>query len=313
MSYPAPDKTRSASLLAANGSPFETSINFSGAGKPCLRFIFEPLMPGRGTLSESPIPRIAEAVGADTRWLEQFAPEYFLANEEVEGVKDKFASNTARIPRCYLAFDLIGDKRSMKAYFSPVLKNMASGRNTDEITLNLIKRLDPSFGPALDFIQEFKAISQGDEPPLILVAAIDCVAPDAGARVKLYTATPSNSFNTVREYVTFGGRLTDKTTFEGLKVLREIWHLLLNEQDESRVDDSFSKPVADPNSGHKGLCFSWEIRPGQDVPETKVYVPLFQYSTSTHVITRNLEQVFKKHGWSLGFDGKFEKLVEEAL
>ncbi|OJD19425.1 hypothetical protein AJ78_00599 [Emergomyces pasteurianus Ep9510] len=103
-----PDITRTRSLLTPNGSPFETSINFNNAGKAC-----------RGSLSDSPIPRIAEAVKADMRWFEQFAAEYFLSGEERETIKDKMPPDTARTPRCFLAFDLDGSNISMKAYFLP--------------------------------------------------------------------------------------------------------------------------------------------------------------------------------------------------
>ncbi|EGE81025.1 TdiB protein [Blastomyces dermatitidis ATCC 18188] len=74
---PPPDKTYPRSLLTPNGAPFEASINFNSSGKACVRFTFEPVMPERGSLADTPIPRIAEAVKADMRWFKQFSAEYF--------------------------------------------------------------------------------------------------------------------------------------------------------------------------------------------------------------------------------------------
>lgn len=247
------------------------------------------------------------------RWFKQFASEFFPSEEEREAIKGKMPPDTTRIPRCFIAFDLDGGDRVMKAYFSPMMKHMATGMNSDEASVNLIKRLDPygkSLVPALNFIEEYQAICQ--EPPLIQVIAIDCVDPGAGARVKIYVNPRSNAFDAVRDHVTFGGRRTDKTTLEGLAVLREIWHLLLDEP-EDNADDSFSKPVIDPKRGHQGMCCSWELRPGQDMPDVKVYVPLFQYFSSDRAITENLERVFKKRGWSWGVDGTYKMMVEQTL
>lgn len=310
---PPPDHTHPKSLLTPNGSPFETSINFSDNGKPCLRFTFEPVMPQGNDLSDGPLPAIAENVQADMRWFNDFASEFFLSHEERVAIKEKMPPDTARIPRCFLAFDLAGGDRVMKAYFSPMMKHMVSGMNSDEVSINLMKRLNPqgqSLIPALDFIEEYQRICQ--DPPLIQVIAIDCIDPAAGARVKIYINPRSNTFDAVRDHVTFGGRRSDETTMKGLEVLREIWHLLFNEA-EYNADDLFSKPVFEPTSGHQGLCCSWELRPGQEVPDVKVYVPLFQYFSTDQTITESLEKVFKTRGWSWGIDGTYKKMFEQAL
>ncbi|PGH04559.1 hypothetical protein GX51_03390 [Blastomyces parvus] len=309
---PPPDKTYPRSLLTPNGAPFETSINFSNSGRACVRFTFEPLMPERGTLSETPIPIIAEAVKADMRWFKQFAAEYFPSEEEREVIRGKMPPDTARIPRCFLAFDLNGGNISMKAYFSPMMKHMATGVDSDKATVNLLKRLDPlgeSFSLALDFIETYQPICQ--QPPLIQVIGIDCTDPGICARVKVYTNPRDSSFDAVYEHVTFGGRRTDRATLEGLSLLREMWHLLINEP-EGHADTSFSKPVLDPNDGHRGVCCSWELRPGQEIPEVKVYVALFQYFSGDRAISESLEKVFEKRGWSWGVRGKYKSMVEQA-
>ncbi|KAK2738015.1 hypothetical protein FQN55_000821 [Onygenales sp. PD_40] len=309
---PPPDPALPRSLLTPNGAPFEASINFNNSGKACIRFTFEPLMPERGTLSDSPIPSIAEAVLADLRWFKQFAAEFFPSEEERQAIKEKMPPDTARIPRCFLAFDLDGGNISMKAYFSPMMKHMATGVDSDEATVNLLKRLEPlgkSFLPTLNYIEKYQPICQ--QPPLLQVAGIDCTDPGRRARVKVYTNPRSSSFDAVYEHVTFGGRRTDKATLEGLSVLREMWHLFTNEPD-GHSDTSFSKPVLDPKDGHQGVCCSWELLPGQEIPEVKVYVALFQYFLGDRAISESLEKVFEKRGWSWGVQGTYKSLVEQA-
>ncbi|OAX84580.1 hypothetical protein ACJ72_01058 [Emergomyces africanus] len=309
---PPPDITRPRSLLTPNGAPFETSINFNNAGKACVRFTFEPVMPERGSLSDTPIPRIAEAVKADLRWFKQFAAEYFPSEEESETIKDKMPPDTARIPQCFLAFDLDGGDIWMKAYFSPMMKHMATGVNSDEATVNLLKRLDPlgeSFLPILSFIEKYQPMCQ--RPPLIQVVGIDCTDPSIRARVKVYTNPRDNSFDAIYEHVTFGGRRTDEATLEGLSILREMWHLLINEPEE-QINALFSKPVLDQKHEHRGVCCSWELQPGQGIPEVKVYVALFQYFPGDESSQETLEKIFEKRGWSWGVQGTYKSMVEQA-
>jgi len=310
---PPPTKTHPKFLLTPTGSPFEASINLSDTGKPCVRFNFDPQLPAHDSPDiDSPLPAISSAVRADMHWFTQFTSAFCLTSSESESIKSKMPPETAHIPQCFLAFDLDGSERSIKAYFSPILKHMVTGNESDAACVDMIKRLDPDLVPAIDFIGGYKGMIQ--EPPLIQVIGIDCVSRDAGARVKIYTTLPSNSFAAVREHVTFGGKKTDATTLKGLDVLREIWHLLINEP-EGKRDDAFEKELRIPANvgGHPGLTCSWELKPGQDIPEVKVYVPLWQYCSSDRDIIGNLEKVFEKRGWSWGGGGEYRAMFEEAL
>lgn len=309
---PVPTRTCSRSLLTPNGSPFEVSINLSDAGNPCVRFTFEPYMPKSTGCEDSPLSSIAEAVGADMRWARQFAEEFFETQEEREALLRKMPKDTMSIPRCILAFDLHGGDRTMKAYFYPVIKSIAAGLNSDEASINLLKRLESggeSFVRGLEYIEDWRPISQ--TPATIQVIGTDCIDPTAGARVKIYMH-PDNTFDSVRDHVTFGGKRSDKTTIEGLRILREMWHLLLGEP-QGNVSDSLPKPVNVPKSGHKGMCLSWELRPGQELPDVKVYVPLFQYYSTDRAIAKNLGNAFKMRGWAWGIDGGYEDIIEQAL
>lgn len=260
---PAPEKERPKSLLTPNGSPFETSINHSDNGKSSVRFCYEPVFPGSGAggdvISEDPIPGIAEKAGADMRWFNQFAAAFFPSMEDDAALIDMVPKTTIRVPKVFLAFDLEEDKRSMKAYFYPVIKYMTSKINSDRAGFDLIRRLDPlgsSFRPAIDMIENYQKQLYGD-PPLTLVIGIDCVTPEAGARIKIYIEPRTNSWAAVQQHVTLGGQLSDKKTTDGLAILRDMWNLMIDEPEDKEIDDNFEKEI--PETSVSGLLFDSEV------------------------------------------------------
>ncbi|KAI1258549.1 aromatic prenyltransferase [Xylariaceae sp. FL1019] len=295
-------------------STYEASINLSDKGAPCVRFTFEPPGPqDYGTLESpyQPVSAIAEAIEADMEWFNKIAAVFFLDNSECEAVRPMLPPSVARIPQYLLAFDFNGSKRKMKAYFCPALKQMSTGLDPDTATLDLVRSLGPDLADSLKAIGEWK--SRCAEPLAIQMIGLDCLAPENGARIKLYTRTESNAFHNIRDHVTLGGQKTDETTLAGLKVLAEIWHLLLDEP-SGIADPSVSKPVNDEtNIWHKAIIYSWELAPGKKLPEVKVYVPLWQYSRSNRAIVNNLEEVFKRLDWSWGTEGTYKKTILDTF
>lgn len=163
----APEKSRAMSLLTPNGSPFETSLNHSDNSKSYVRFCYEPVFPGSDGVTENPIPAIARKVGADLRWFNQFASKFFPSEADNIIMTEKVPKDTIRIPKVFLAFDLQEDKRTMKAYFYPIIKYMTSKINPDKACFDLIRCLDPldaSFGPALDLIEDYQTLLYQDDP-----------------------------------------------------------------------------------------------------------------------------------------------------
>ncbi|KAK6071571.1 TdiB protein [Seiridium cupressi] len=116
------------SLLTYHGSAFELSINFSDSSEPCLRFTFDlpgdQLGHGSGPLPEedlfSVLPGISSALQADMRWLSHFAKSWFLSEEETAAVGQK-------LPQCFLAMDLYGGAKPLKAYFFLTTKSILTG------------------------------------------------------------------------------------------------------------------------------------------------------------------------------------------
>ncbi|GIK05236.1 aromatic prenyltransferase [Aspergillus viridinutans] len=330
---PRPSVAHTRSFLTQSGSPFQPSINLS-SGKPQVRYCWELLGHCGGSDSDpfaveaarEILPSLSTAFGFCTRWTDAFISAFAPTPEEAKVTQAKlpkwlesFTSAASevppikRLPFAFVAFDLKGPKTSIKAYFNPKAKEIATGTPATEMTWNVLRNLVPCINPAsIDVLAQF--LTERSVPSTIELVGIDCVdeASLSDARVKLYVHSMSNSFNTVRDYVTLGGRLQDATTLKGLAVLRDIWHLLLQEP-EGIVGDDYNKPLNDGSMLCQRLYFSFEMRPGREFPEVKTYLPTWNYARSDEAIVQNYEEVFRKCGHEWGMDGRYKKVFESAL
>lgn len=143
---------------------------------------------------------------------------------------------------------------------------------------------------------------------------MDCVPENdlPSARIKVYVQTMTNSFQTVRDYVTLGGRRTDSATLEGLSRLRHIWHLLMGEANGIR-DEDWNKPLTGFSPMQHRLYFSYEMKPGNSDPSVKVYIPVQNYAPNDEAVTQNYEAIFRQCGWSWGKEGAYKRVVESVL
>lgn len=142
------------------------------------------------------------------------------------------------------------------------------------------------------------------------MTAFDCVdeANLSKARAKLYLTSPSNSFNTVRDYVTLGGRINNQVTTKYLGILRDIWNLLLQDP-EGIHDDDYETPGGDSQKTY----YSLELKPGMALPEVKVYVPTWKYVRSDKETVQNYQRIFQKCGHDWGKEGVYRAIYEDAL
>ena len=156
-------------------------------------------------------------------------------------------------------------------------------------------------------------VESSSNNPQIALVAIDCIRP-RDARVKIYLAVTSNSWDVVQDVMTLGGRLSDEQAFESIEILRSIYPLLRDEVEaEEMRDDSWSKPDRIPGTQFSGLQMSIELSPSRKFPEIKLYVPTFQYARSTEVALSNYQQVLEKLCLDWGCDGKFEESIKTIM
>ncbi|RYP42591.1 hypothetical protein DL767_000115 [Monosporascus sp. MG133] len=330
---PRPSMAHTRSLLTQSGSPFQPSINLSSC-EPQVRYCWELLGVHGGSESDPSaveaareiLSSLSKAFGFCSRWSDIFLSAFAPTPEEAKDVQVKlpewlrsFTSADAevtpikRLPFVFVAFDLNGPKTSIKAYFNPKAKEIATGMPSTEMIWDILRNLEPSLDVAsIDALAQF--LDERPVPSAIELVGIDCVdeASLSDARVKVYVHVRSNSFNTVRDYVTLGGRLQDKTTLKGLAILRDIWHLLLQEP-EGIVDDDYNRPLNDSSIFCQMLYFSIEMRPGREFPEVKTYLPTWNYVRSDKATVQNYEEVFRKCGYEWGQEGRYRKVFESSF
>ncbi|KAM0280848.1 hypothetical protein ACHAQH_003878 [Verticillium albo-atrum] len=299
-------------LLTATNSPFEPSWNVTDAGTSAIRFSFEPLGRRGGDASDPFAQRIVSALlppiaarahGVDLQWFTSLQGSLFLTDDEAVVARSRLPKGV-RAPTSFLAFDLDGDRAVFKAYFFPILKHIATGRPAEDVAFSAVRALPCAAGlaPAAERLERWLAAAPFPVPLEML--AIDCVAPSAGARVKVYGRTESNAFSVVRTVATLGGQVDDAATAAGLDALEAMWPLLHNETAEGggcmAAGSEEGKAPRVRDTRHKGVCYGFELRPGCTWPETKVYVPVWQYAESDAVVARNLAEIFRRRGWTVG-------------
>nr|BAM84051.1 aromatic prenyl transferase [Tolypocladium album] len=328
---PRPSEAHTKSFLTQSGSPFQPSVNFSSK-KTQVRYCWELLGPQGGSDSDplaveaaqDILSQLCKAFGYSTRWSDTWLSAFAPTLEEAKSVREMLPKWIAtftggaelpalkRVPFVFVAFDLDGAKTSMKAYYNPKGKEIATGKPASDLTWKVLRSLTPALSStAIDLVEKFLA-----ERPVfsaVELVGIDLVD-EAGlsdARVKLYVHTENNSFNTVRDYITLGGRLQDETTLKGLAILKDIWHLMLQEPDGT--DDDYNKPVNDSTMLCQRAYFSFEMRPGRELPEVKTYLPTWNYVRTDLETIQNYEEVFRRCGFEWGKESKYKELFERAF
>lgn len=300
--------------------PVEMSVNISGdREKGIVRFQMEPrsvtLGPHTSPTGDDPYGR--KAVGALLDYFEHVIPgldfkwsrelvDKFMVYEPVEVARLVAAEKTSlpvpidvyqRCPQFNYAVDMMGGKRNMKIYSIPLAKSLAAERPAMDICFAAIRSLEPygpELGPAADALQEFLQ-KRCPGPMSCDYIAVDATDPKK-SRVKLYISSNElNSFDFIRSVYTLGGIAMDETRLRGLEVLRSIWPLLLGVEEE-KFSDSSSRPVKQLPFFLGCLYFGFEWRAGDDLPQVKLYLPLWQYHKTDRQIASAIEAVLGKLG-----------------
>ncbi|KAI1121485.1 tryptophan dimethylallyltransferase-domain-containing protein [Nemania abortiva] len=328
---PRPSRAPGPSYMTQSGSPIQLSLNASKSN--CVRYCWDMLGARGGTPSDplameatnDIVASLSTRFGFSTRWSDELLKAFTLSPREAQHVVDilptwlqsfipegEKAPAIKRIPFGLTAFDLKGSDVSMKLYINPRAKEIATGIKASDIIWKMMRNMTPAFKPeAVDIMEKFVSSIPGS--PIELVA-IDCFdeACLSEARVKIYLHTRSNTFKTVREYVTLRGELCDQETEEGLEILRDIWHLWLQEPDGISGED-FEKPLNDASMLCQKLYFSIELQPGEDVPKVKSYLPTWNYVRSDEETISNYEKIFRKCGHVWGENGRYGQIFTAAF
>lgn len=341
---PRPPHPHAISTLTYNGLPIELSINLSEDRSPTARFYMEPLSRATGTNADpfgeeafvSSFRRLVpEMTSVDTEWFHYFS-QVFGVNEQNEVTAARAQSRPdARLPKGFMGVDFAGGNRTLKCTFCPLQKFFAKGggwnnlADVNKVVIDAMRHLPgitATMDQSLDILGQYLFQESSDDgksdtkcqvcangkrsKPFFNLVSVDCADPSTGrARVKLYTRIQCNAFACIRDAVTLGGRLQDEKTLEGLRRLRSVWHLLLNDP-ESEKNEEYCRPM-NVKQMLQGIDINWEISGQLSAPETKVYVPVYMFHENDLEVNRNLSAIFNKLNWNEWAGGRYDRLLRK--
>lgn len=330
---PRPDPTvvKPRMAIAPHGGPSDPSINYTSK-KSLARFGFAVNGPKSFT-SEDPLgvntsyqalARFAEDKdsGVDLRWLDCLMALYPNPNEINVAADSPLYKSYSRRVALAAGVDFDGPRRNLKVYLSPFVRHAMTGRSENEIVFDAVRSLKPGgpgLRPAVGLLEDYLSARTSDFYLGSQFIGIDCTDPST-ARVKLYMATDTARFDYIRTAMTLSGRLNDEFTTRGMEILRGIWHLLLDEPEG--ISEDWNKPRNKLPNALPGVFVSYEIRAGAELPDVKVYVPMWLYHRSDEAVAKNLDRIFTQlrdqdimgeWAWDRGIGAGYQDFFNKTL
>lgn len=303
---PRPDGTPQwRSFMTDDFTPIDVSWNFS-ANRSLVRFAIEPI----GALAGTPrdpfnsyeeisflerIQNVSLTADLDLQWFTHFANCITVRDDEAQPAAKEFPENE-HMSQVFFAFDLDHSKVSTKSYLFPNRKSIESGVSPLDLVSQALAQLDnQSIKSAWSVVEDYMRSSAPGSQCKLEFVALDCVNP-LQSRIKVYFRTPRTAFEQVRHIFTLGGKLDDETTRTAVEILKELWWLVLGLSDEVLDTDEL---VHRDQRQHPtvGTLFNFELKPGEKVPEPKVYIPVRHYARSDLDIAQGLTRFFQRCEW----------------
>ena len=201
----------------------------------------------------------------------------------------------------FLGFEFERSQIAVKAYFAPAVE---TGDSQWSAIVRSIKALErgPIEFPALFELDNFFASSPGGRQVSVEGLAIDCV-PLSLSRLKVYARSSLTSFDSVRTYMTIGGKLSYSETV--WRQLHDLWCLLLglDEADPMEEDLPFNDHMT------AGMMYNYDIKAGNALPEPKLYINTRHYGRNDLDILQGLTAFMERHGRA-DFTSNYRRAVD---
>ncbi|KAF2799612.1 dimethylallyl tryptophan synthase GliD1 [Melanomma pulvis-pyrius CBS 109.77] len=292
--------TKWKSLLEPDGSPIEYSWKWNTpSNEPDVRFTMEPINEFSGTaldpLNQLPslelLHRLAEILPSiDLAWVHHFYSVCF-DHDKAKYAQEVAAGVPVGTTTC-LAFEFVRQGLQLKSYFLPRKigqKGLLPFTEWD----SAIRQLEPT-NAALDALRDFLETSPEGKKMNPLNLAVDDVAPKK-SRMKFYFQTPKTSFESVREIMAMGGRITgiDSQLEELKSLISAVTSLPANfpEDSDVPVEEKYHPKVEGSMGevpGQSGYLYYFDIRPGAKLPEIKFYTPVSRYGRDDLTLAKAL-------------------------
>ena len=202
-----------------------------------------------------------------------------------------------------VGFELLKTGLMLKAYFI-VTESLRQGISAFDRSFwySAVNEIVPS-SSAAEKVFNFLAYDHYGQKLNPAVLAIDCVVPSK-SRFKFYHHTPDTSFKAVRSIMTLGGKI--KGLEDQLNDLHSLIKAVVGLPSDFPETEQVPTTTAKYDDGLQffnnvpevmsGYILYFDIKPGADLPDIKIYVPTRNYSQSDALVAGGLGTWMKDHG-----------------
>ncbi|KAK7050259.1 Pyr-redox-2 domain-containing protein [Favolaschia claudopus] len=274
---PAGEKPLYASWMTDDHTPLEFSLIVAKTGERLIRFSIEPYVLAHsgdtyiGSLRDA-LLRLSVAITPTS----PFSLDWFdICAEELLSIADMQVTKPGCTSQTFIGFDCAHDSVSMKVYFIPRIRALATKELPEEMLARTVFRLqlEKPWEKIAQFLSRFLP---GDQPEAEIVA-VDCV-PGHKNRLKIYFRTHIFSFSHLEFLLTLGGTVDPSDVSDGLHKAHTLWNAV-----------TANGPSAGSFRYFRSALVYYELRSDSDNPSSKVYLPIQRYLPNDLVAAKAID------------------------
>ena len=264
------------SFMTDDHNPIELSWDWdTGYEPPKIRFSVEPVGGLAGTAKDPRNELVAgEFIKAVLKDLPATNMQWFQHIESFFSLGTKRHSPVGHQSQMFWAFDLDEKDITGKAYFFPEYRAHHTGKTNIQVISEAIEAAPFCKSEDLSALYTFQEFVReyAKEPLEMDMLAIDLVEPSQ-SRLKIYLRSRETSFESVRQIMTLGGRLTNSDMDMGLQGMRHLWDSIFDQQGVPE-----NAPLPASNHRTAGVLYYVAFRLGSRAPKVKIYIPVRHYA-----------------------------------
>ena len=297
------------SYMTDDHSPLEFSWNWSDSTKPPkIRCTVEAIPSDIDSIdpfNQAEVMKLARRLrgtlpNSDWQLFDHFAlafqPRVNSKSEAVVRAKSKSYRSSI-----FLGFEFEESEVGAKAYFAPVVETNDSQWQAIFRSVKALEHGQIRF-PALLELDNFLAHSAEGDQLKVEGLAIDCV-PLSKSRFKIYARSPLTSFDSMRMYMTMGGKLSHPEKV--WRQLRDLWCLLLGLD----VASLTTEDLLFNNHLTAGMMYNYDVQAGNAFPAPKLYINTKHYGRNDLDIAQGLTAFMEKYG-RVDFTSNYRRAVD---
>ncbi|OOO11916.1 Aromatic prenyltransferase, DMATS type [Aspergillus oryzae] len=313
---------QSRSILTYDGSPIEYSWKWNNSANdhPEIRFCVEPvgdglcadgIVGGKLRATDEILVQLAKRVpSTDLEWYHHFRDSFGLGHWTDGPLHEDAGTWQVRRPRMPVAFEFTPKGIVTKVYFTPpaTLDDMPSFNMFADVVRPICDKDTTALDESMEYLSR-DPVGATLRPDVL---AIDCVSP-LKSRIKLYAGTAMTTFTSAISVLTLGGRIP--VTRHSIDEMWALFRMVLGlhdkflQDEELPVQNPFQPSRAHPEDYYSGLLYYFNLAPGAQLPDVKLYLPVIRYGRSDADIALGLQRFMASSHRGQYVDG-FQRAME---